>query len=410
MINEKLLVFFIFIIFLIELVSAAPQINVVSPSTSPFYTTTNSIEINISISEQNLDSLIYNWNSTNYTMYDPSLVLMLNFDNRSSLGENSTYVVDSSKYGNNGTSLLGASLTSGKYSSALALDGKDDYVDLASSSALQLKNFYTISLWIKPNIVATSHSSSYQRIIRTNDDNQVLFFRTSTGNLEHKGVITGSSEVRTYANWNNFSVGQWSYITAVANLTNRYLYVNGRLVGSSSYSAGSAFTGTFDWELGDSSGLYSFNGTVDEVRIWNRTLSSDEVYQQYISNLQKFNQTQWYLYVNQSKNATAGLDHGTYTYQAFATDNSVNANSTELRTIIIQSFSTCPSTPQNWNVNMVDNLVINSLCNLTGYNLTFYGSGGFTLNNTLYVNEIKNLSSGMTMWVKPNGVVYTGVK
>ena len=59
---------------------------------------------------------------------------------------------------------------------------------------------------------------------------------------------------------------------------------------------------------------------------------------------------------------------------------------------------------------MVDNLVINSLCNLTGYNLTFYGSGGFTLNNTLYVNEIKNLSSGMTMWVKPNGVVYTGVK
>ena len=46
---------------------------------------------------------MYDWNGTNYTYYNDSLVLMFNFDNRSSLGENDTHVVDLSGYGNNGT-------------------------------------------------------------------------------------------------------------------------------------------------------------------------------------------------------------------------------------------------------------------------------------------------------------------
>jgi len=36
-------------------------------------------------------------------MYNDSLVLMMNFDNISSLGENDTYIVDVSSYENNGT-------------------------------------------------------------------------------------------------------------------------------------------------------------------------------------------------------------------------------------------------------------------------------------------------------------------
>ena len=39
-----------------------------------------------------------------------------------------------------------------------------------------------------------------------------------------------------------------------------------------------------------------------------------------MSNLYKYNSTQWYLYVNQSKNATNGLDNGNYTYFASAKD------------------------------------------------------------------------------------------
>jgi hypothetical protein len=74
---------------------------------------------------------------------------------------------------------------------------------------------------------------------------------------------------------------------------------------------------------------------MDELRIWNRVLSSSEIQQIYMSNLQKFNPTQWNLYLNQSKNATTGLDNGTYTYQVFVKDSLGNASQTEQRIITI---------------------------------------------------------------------------
>jgi hypothetical protein len=68
--------------------------------------------------------------------------------------------------------------------------------------------------------------------------------------------------------------------------------------------------------------------------IWNRSLTAAEIQQQYFMNLRKYNETQWYLYVNQSKNSTDGLDLGQYTYQTHASD-SYNWNSTETRYITI---------------------------------------------------------------------------
>ncbi|MCK5182975.1 MAG: MiaB/RimO family radical SAM methylthiotransferase, partial [Candidatus Heimdallarchaeota archaeon] len=64
----------------------------------------------------------------------------------------------------------------------------------------------------------------------------------------------------------------------------------------------------------------AFNGTIDELRIYNRPLSAEEIQQLYFSNLNKYDTDKWVLYVNQSKNSTDGLDDGTYTYQAFAKD------------------------------------------------------------------------------------------
>ena len=92
-----------------------------------------------------------------------------------------------------------------------------------------------------------------------------------------------------------------------------------------------------------------------------------------------------------------------YDVGSITTGNSVLSNNL---TILLPS---CPSTPQNWNVAMSDYLVVNELCNLTGYNITFSGAGNFTVNSTIYVNELKNLSSGMTVFMKPDGVMWMGV-
>ena len=87
-------------------------------------------------------------------------------------------------------------------------------------------------------------------------------------------------------------------------------------------------------------------------------------------------------------------------------DGTYDGNEICSNNLTVLNICTCPSSPQNWNVNMANNCVLNSVCNITGYNLTFYGDGNFTVNNTLYVNELKNISSGMTVWMKPEGIIY----
>jgi hypothetical protein len=50
-----------------------------------------------------LDSFTYNWNGENFTLFNDSLVLLMNFENLSSLGENNTVVADISSSSNDGS-------------------------------------------------------------------------------------------------------------------------------------------------------------------------------------------------------------------------------------------------------------------------------------------------------------------
>jgi hypothetical protein len=68
---------------------------------------------------------------------------------------------------------------------------------------------------------------------------------------------------------------------------NIYLYVNGEPSSPVPYTGSLKDYGTVDYYIGasESSGIWnqSINGTIDEVRIWNRTLTADEVKELYQS-------------------------------------------------------------------------------------------------------------------------------
>ncbi|MHA1989110.1 MAG: hypothetical protein ACW98D_21010, partial [Promethearchaeota archaeon] len=85
--------------------------NIENVSTINTYAEISTNFSNVSLMEE----FIFNWDATNYTIYNNSLVLMMNFDNRSSLGENNTHVLDISREQNNGTVLGATFTTSGKY-------------------------------------------------------------------------------------------------------------------------------------------------------------------------------------------------------------------------------------------------------------------------------------------------------
>ena len=375
----------------------SPQINFTSstPANASSQSETN-VEINVSITEANLDEIEYNWNGTNYTVYNDSLLLMFNFDNLSSLGETDIYAVDVS--GRDGAgSISGASLSSGKYGNAFDFEGTSDLLTLSRS--VPMGTAWTLCTWTE---FPLSASTGWRTLVRGRvEDHHVIV--DSSGNL---GIYDngGSNSVDCSPTLDTDSYSGWHHLCAIGAGTKTVFYIDADNVCNSSDLG----TGDVDYIGNYQSGGQDWGARIDEFKIWGRTLSSDEIYQQYISNLNKFNSTQWYLYVNQSKNATDGLDTGNYTYQTFAQDNAGNLNFTDIRTITISS-SGCPATPQNWAVSMSDNLAINSECNLTGYNITFSGTGSFTINSTFYVNEINGFTDGMTIWMKQDGILYSGV-
>ncbi len=301
------------------------------------------VDINVNITEENLTSLTYNWDGTNYTAYDDSLALMFNLDNVSSLGENNNHVFDVSGNGNNGTANGDAApVTGGKYFGAYTFDGAGDYVQATQTDLATGADPRTIMAWI--NATDT-------------DTIRVPFAYGKSGgtdNYKAFGVYLPPDEVLQFwgAGSADFSTGTtlttnvWHHVAVTYDGSDVRVYLDAKQVGPT--TARILDTGNMGFFIGSDGDIdpadYHYSGLVDEVMVWNRALSSDEIYQHYASNLHQVNQTHWQFNVTQAKNTDEELDIGTYTYQAFATDQNSNTNSTEERSISIVGIT--PPVPE----------------------------------------------------------------
>lgn len=273
------------------IVFATPLIDFIAPTLSnDTYTSNTSIQINVSIVEQNLSTLTYNWNGTNFTLYDDSLVLMMNFGNISSLGENSTYAVDMSRNAQNLSCANCPTLTSsGRYGKAYTFDGINDvFTNNFTNLNFAAGQPHSIELWILASssldgyfiALGTDPGSSgkYTEHMQTGADTTVVMDlrQTYQGDWVSVGSITPLSS------------GTWYHIAGVNDGSAIKIYLNGVLENTTDLGAFSGYpltgnsvrigSGDINWDS-------YFNGSIDEVRIWNRSLSAEEVYQLYVSNL-----------------------------------------------------------------------------------------------------------------------------
>ncbi len=400
-----------------------PVLNFTNPTLANATITANtSVEINVSIIEDNLDSLVYNWNGTNYMMYNDSLVLMYNFDNVSALGENDTYVVDISRNGNNGIAVNDAVFNvSGKYGGAFDFDGVGDEVTTSTTFGIGTTNF-AISTWV--NLDSTSESGAFVKIGGTSPN---VGFAIGVGGSNYDN--TGNDLILLYegVRWidTNDVIGTGWHHVAMSVDSSGYpkAFIDGIETYSDSNGAGSAPQQSITY-IGGYTGSSAENrhvgATIDEVRIWNRSLAAEEIYQHYVSNLNKFNSTQWYLYINQSKNKTTGLSDGNYIYFVNATNTNGNSNVTEERSITIITDTTAPnividspingttyisySVDLNWSVNENISWCAYSLDGAT--NDTSITTGGSGETNTL----VYNATGSEQNFTVPAGVTSIDVK
>jgi len=267
-----------------------------------------------------LNELDYNWDGQNYKIYDDNLILMYNFNKVDGLGEDSSNVADLSASGYNGN-VNGAIWTSnGRYNGAYEFDG-NDYIDLGDS--IEGLNELTMASWIfAKELPVLEHSEIITKdlvnsfALQKIDGKAHLHFNLGNGVSWFERVNAG--EV-TLNEW-HYVVVTWRKSDGLINM-----YIDGEL--SLSVNKPLWVMGGNDLKRGIG-GKYMggdfwtnyFNGIIDEPRVWNKALSGEEIVQHYYSNLNKYDNDKWNLYVDQWKNVGVGLEDGSYTYLVNARD------------------------------------------------------------------------------------------
>ncbi len=213
----------------------------------------------------------------------PSLLVAYPFDATSG-----TSATDVSGNNLSGT-LHNASWTTGKYANALAFNGSSSYVDLGNPSSFQLTSSATWSAWV----FASANPADDGLIIAKSRGASGWQFKTSPDTGQHRFALGLTTPSNTWVQRNSNTVralNTWYYVAAVYNASARTLdlYVNGVLDNGplTTDSAGpvpaipaSQLNNTSaNVNIGRRSDAgYYFNGTVDEVRVYNRALSATEI-------------------------------------------------------------------------------------------------------------------------------------
>lgn len=255
--NYKLLIGFFTVFYLFSLLFAYPILDFTNPTeTNGTLIIRNWTEINLTIDmNETLDTFIFNWNNTNYTFYDSNLVLMMNFNNNSAIGENSTHAVDISKYGNNGTFYGGVTyvndrfnpvqfvedyqLTSGTSVSYGGHNSSDDTSGYVYDSSNPSKNLWKLA----SNLWATTSADGYLNI---SYGNGIVFIDVNLSNIVGSfggfpaihysyGCEQGFELPRQYQNFDS--------IDSTTNYTLEYSTIEGSVV----YDIWLMPTSTYDW-------------------------------------------------------------------------------------------------------------------------------------------------------------------
>ena len=195
-------------------------------------------------------------------------VLLYHFDGNSTS--------DHSGNGNDGTVNGGANVTPlGKINDGYMFDGSGDYVQ---SSMTDITGFpFAISVWVNTNFVKSQVAVS---IIDVSTSNIYFTIGTDSSNTAvfEMGARDGlNNRVRDFG---SFATNEWNYLTVnFINETHREAYQNANLetidINNITFIAGidTVLTGV----LRSVSATAYWNGTIDEVAIFNRSLSVQEI-------------------------------------------------------------------------------------------------------------------------------------
>jgi hypothetical protein len=178
-------------------------------------------------------------------------------------------VYDNSIYTNDVATTGTFSTTSGKVGSALTFDGSTNYIDTGNPSQFQIVAG-TLEAWIKTSSTTGTH------VIAQKENN---YYMTLVGNK--LSTYNATTTTTCSESTSGIADGQWHHVAMVfqSGPSQAYLYKDGALVATCTMHT---VDNTGNLYIGDNaSHNQKFNGQIDEVKVFNNTLTAQDIKAEY---------------------------------------------------------------------------------------------------------------------------------
>jgi len=185
---------------------------------------------------------------------------------------------DESEHGHDGI-LHGTTLTTDRFgnsNSAYHFNGIDNYISATDSGLPTGTSPRSISFWVKHDSYPINNNSDSHPIVSYGDSlpnsaNEILFYRNAGTDYLRYGGFTSDLDVIV-----NYDTSTWQHIVANYDGSISTLFMNGIQVGSGSFPSWA--TSLDSLLIGTQTPRTRFHhGSIDDVRIYNRTLDSTEI-------------------------------------------------------------------------------------------------------------------------------------
>lgn len=164
-------------------------------------------------------------------------------------------------------------------------DGVNDYID--TNQSLESENF-TVGAWFKSSAAGIKMILS-KEVNGGNPWNYRIWLNGGTIVADMSQAPSFQSSLTSpLSTYNN---GKWYQVMFTRNDSNWYLYVNGSQINTKLDPYTGTITNSQEVWIGRSAylgGSYPFNGSISEVMIYNRVLSSAEILQNYNATKSKY--------------------------------------------------------------------------------------------------------------------------
>ncbi len=281
-----------------------------------------------------------------------------------------TQIGDASGNGHTGT-LGGTPLptwVSGKLGKALSFTGSGEGLNKVTFSPIALSSSaYTVSMWV----YLTADCTLYGSLFSENSIQGLFCYRDGTGNK----IVFYTLDATNYFNNTPLSLNRWYHFVEVNSGGMHRFYLNGVEDGTFIWGPG-----TYADSIGNDNAEEVFNGKIDEVRVYSRSLSATEIAYLYRTGTAK---------ITGGKNLPSALAQGQTGYWTFDGPDMVNNvadKSVYNRKGTLVNYTSTTTSPGK-----------------VGQALKFNGTNNYVSTSVDITNFLSTATGTISVWMRPTG-------